>query len=343
MRSLASSPLVLLGLWLSCLFHSTHSQTSCPSEYNLTKFNDPQPSQTATYLDIHFTCIYDDFAEGGISYQLVPAPFIRIEPGDSIAFFSTPPDIYDVIDRDGGTTISLAHNPINEEPGKTFLVITWPAQQLERLSVQTVNGTILLAEGFTNLQELNVTGNRGGLEAILSTEGTVKMRMTGQNLVGKRVQASENTKLEVYIETGEEDVEITTAAPNSITGEVHAIRNSRRTGSISLDGVEAIISTGQGPGMLFADNCSKVVGNCSPLNGTLSSPDPECRLTNTCLVTIFTTTVPVQTCSGQIPEGDACGGSSNGGSSAMSLMRNIVMSRGLWVVSSSLLLLLSLN
>ncbi|KAG7354352.1 hypothetical protein IV203_003708 [Nitzschia inconspicua] len=285
-----------------CLSSSVcHAQTSCPADYNLTKINDPQPSQTATHLDVHFTCIYNDFATMGLTYPFVPAPFVRVEPGDSIAVYSTPPDIYDIINHDDGTTVSLAHNTITQEPGQTFLVITWPAQQLERLSVGTINGTVLLAEGFTNLKEFNATGRLGGVDAILSTQGTIKLRLIGENQVGKRFNASENTLLDVYIETGEGDVTITAAAPNSITGEVHAVRNSRRTGSVSLVGVESITSTGQGSGMLFSDDCSKVDGNCNPLTDTLPNPDPACRLTNTCLVTAFTTTQPGRTCSGQFP------------------------------------------
>jgi hypothetical protein len=267
-------------------------------------------------LDIDFTCIYNEFATDGISYQFVPAPFIRVEPGDSIAFYSTPSDIYDSIDRDNATTISLAHNNISAttsittattQPVPTFLVITWPAEQLERLRMGTINATLLLAEGFTNLKELNVTGRRGGLEAILSTEGTIQLRMTGENLVGRHIVASGNTQLKVYIEMGEGNVEINATAPNSITGEVHAIRNTRRIGNVSLDGVKSIISTGQGPGMLLADDCSKVNGNCHPLNNTMQSPDPKCRLTNTCLVTLFTLTSPARTCTGQFPPEDTSG------------------------------------
>lgn len=301
-------------MWLSGLCSTiSHAQTSCPADMNLTRFNDPQPSQKATHLDIDFTCIYNDFATEGISYQFVPAPFVRVEPGDAIAFYSTPPDIYDIINRDdddGGATISLAHNRVTQEPGQTFLVVTWPAEQLERLSVGTINGTVLLAEGFTNLKEFNVTGRRGGLEAFLSTQGTIQMRMTGENLVGKHVQVSENTELNVYIEHGEGDVEITATSPNSISGEVHAVRNTRRTGSVSLVGIKSILSTGEGPGILFADDCSKVTGNCNPLNGTLVTPDPDCRLTDTCLVTVFTRTEPGRTCTGQFsPEGvPTCGG-----------------------------------
>jgi hypothetical protein len=315
MTMLPSLPvLFLLLIGLSSLFSSIPAQTSCPADINLTRFNDPQPSQTATYLDLDFTCIYNDFATNGISYQFVPAPFIRVEPGDNITFYSIPSDIYDTIDRDDDSTVSLAHNNITTitttQPVQTFLVITWPAEQLERLRVGTINGTLLLAEGFTNLRELNVTGRRGGLEAILSTEGTIRLKMTGENLVGRHIVASKNTQLQVYIEMGEGNVEINATAPNSITGEVHAIRNTRRIGNVSLAGVKSIVSTGQGPGMLWADNCSKVVGNCHLFNGTMQSTNPDCRLTKTCLVTAFTRTSPGRTCTGQFPPddiGSSCG------------------------------------
>jgi hypothetical protein len=332
LQSLSVSFLFLIGL--SSLLTPILAQTSCPTDISLTRLNDPQPPQTATFLDLDFTCIYNDFATDGISYQFVPAPFIRVEPGDDIAIYSNPPNIYDSVDRDGDNrVVSLAHNNVTAltfatttQPVPTFLVITWPAEQLERLRVGTINATLLLAEGFTNLKELNVTGRRGGLEAVLSTNGTIRLRMTGENLVGRHIVASESTQLEVYIEMGEENVEINATAPNSISGEVHAIRNNRRTGNVSLAGVKSIVSTGQGPGMLLADDCSKVQGNCHPFNGTMQSPNPDCRLTNTCLVTVFTRTKPGRTCTGQFPpedNGGSCTSDNTIPSTAYTKMTNI--------------------
>ena len=71
------------------------AQTSCPSSMNLTQLSGPKPSPTATFLDIDITCIYQQFANDTYSYQFVPLPFIRVEPGDAIGFYSNPPDIYD--------------------------------------------------------------------------------------------------------------------------------------------------------------------------------------------------------------------------------------------------------
>ncbi|KAL3925108.1 MAG: hypothetical protein SGARI_005906, partial [Bacillariaceae sp.] len=154
------------------------------------------------------------------------------------------------------------------------------------------------------------------MEGVISTQGTAKLRLTGENQVGKHIEVSDGTRLEVYIETGVQDVSII-APPLSITGEVHAIRNTQRTGSVSLTGVETIESTGLGPGQLYADNCDNVNGNCNVLESNLTAPDPSCRLTDTCLVTVFTRSQPVRTCTGQIPEaGATCQGSLPGGGSA---------------------------
>jgi hypothetical protein len=302
----------------SLILQAADAQTSCPADFDLQPFNNPQPSQSATFLDIEFTCIYNDLSPNQTIYQFVPAPFIRVEPGDNITFYSTPPDIYDIVDRDDGATVSLAHNPAQSEPGQTLLVITWPAAQLQKLRVGSINGTLLLAEGFTALQEINVTGRLGGMEGFISTEGTARLRLTGENQVGKHIEASDNTKLDVYIETGVGNVEITAPA-NSITGEVHAVRMTQRTGSVSLKGVESLESTGLGPGLLYADNCESVNGNCNPLDHTnLTTPVPSCRLTKTCLVTAFTRSQPVRTCTGQVPEpGATCRGNNPGTSGGL--------------------------
>ncbi|KAL3903353.1 MAG: hypothetical protein SGILL_010478 [Bacillariaceae sp.] len=199
----------------------------------------------------------------------------------------------------------------------------------------SVNATLLLAEGFTSLQELNVTGRLGGLEAIISTEGSVNMRLTGDSLVGKHIAIGDSTQLQVYIENGVGDVEIK-GSPGSISGEVHAVRIQQRTGSVSLDGISSIESTGQGPGMLYTDDCSSVNGNCNPLDSdvTFTTPDPSCRLTDTCLVTAFTTSMPVRTCTAQIPEvGTECQGNNTGGGSGAAV--------GVGRISSTLVLLLA--
>jgi hypothetical protein len=292
---------------LSNIMVMVQCQTSCPADMNLTEFNPPNPSATATFLDIDFTCIYNDFSAERVSYQFVPAPFVRVEPGDRVAFYSTPPDIYDIIDRNNdGTAITLAHNAITEQPGQTALVITWPADQLERLRLGSVNSTLLLVEGFTNLKELNVTGRLGGLEAYISSDD-LYLNLQGEQEVATHIQmmsSSSEAKLTVDIEIGVADIEI--AAPdNSITGTIHAPRMTDRSGKVFLQGVESVDATGQGPGMVYANDCSKVTGNCQPFNAntTLESPDTDCRLTNVCLVTAFSLSQPARTCSGQFPEG----------------------------------------
>jgi hypothetical protein len=284
---------------------------------NLTEFDAPKPSQTATFLNIDITCIYQQFAtDDRFSYQFVPAPFIRVEPGDAVGFYSNPPDIYDTIDRvsDDGTTeiISLAHNVATRGSAVnvTSFVITWPADQLEYIRMGSINATLLLAEGFTNLREINVTAEFGGLQATLTPRSDGRptyLQIRGRHLFGTVVEALEGTqRLIVDIETGENDVSIH-APPQTITGLVHAVRNTRRIGNVYLDGVQSVEKTGLGPGQLFADECSNVIGECETLsNTTLPSPDTECRLTDTCLVTAFTTWDP-RTCFGQFPgEGNTC-------------------------------------
>ena len=76
-------------------------------------------------------------------------------------------------------------------------------------------------------------------------------------------------QLIVDIETGENNVSIT-APTNTITGLVHAVRNTRRSGNVYLDGVQSVEKTGLGPGQVFADDCSNVVGECEPLNTTFT-------------------------------------------------------------------------
>jgi hypothetical protein len=298
--------------------------TSCPSSMGLVELNPPKPTQTATFLDIDVTCIYQQFAENGtFSYQFVPSPFIRVEPGEMIAFYSNPPNIYDIVERvsdDDSTTtiISLAHNVATKEPvNGTSFVITWPADQLEYVRMGSVNATLLLAEGFTNLREVNVTAEFGGLQATLSPRSDgqpIYLQVRGRNRFGTTVEALNGTQqLIVDIETGENDISVI-APPSTITGLVHSVRNINRVGNVYLNGVQAVERTGLGPGQLFANDCSNVVGECEPLKSTLSPPDTECRATDTCLVTAFTTWDP-RICAGQFPgEGNTCERGGNGGS-----------------------------
>eukprot|EP00539_Tryblionella_compressa_P007714 CAMPEP_0178766586 /NCGR_PEP_ID=MMETSP0744-20121128/19149_1 /TAXON_ID=913974 /ORGANISM="Nitzschia punctata, Strain CCMP561" /LENGTH=324 /DNA_ID=CAMNT_0020422329 /DNA_START=177 /DNA_END=1151 /DNA_ORIENTATION=- len=305
---------------------------------NLTKFSPPEPGQTATLLDIDFTCIYNDFSREVFSYTYVPPTFVLVEPGDRIAFYSTPPNIYAFVERDDGNTISLAHNIITEEPGETAFVITWPANQLEQIRMGGINATLLLAEGFTNLREINVTGELGGLEGYISSSSAY-MKLRGVHAYGTHVQvvSDETQELVVDIETGVGDMEIIAPA-NTITGLVHSIRNTERVGNVFLDGVKAVESTGLGPGQLYADDCSKVTGNCNSLNDTdLESPNTDCRLADTCLVTLFTRTQPARTCISQLPEaGTPCGGSSSdsdnngGGSGTVASPGQQLKLHGLW-------------
>ena len=51
-------------------------------------------------------------------------------------------------------------------------MITWPADQLEFIRMGSINATLLLAEGFTNLREINVTAEFGGLQATLTPRRT---------------------------------------------------------------------------------------------------------------------------------------------------------------------------
>lgn len=327
-ESTTPRPAFLLALLVLAMAVAGARGQSCP---NVTAFNKPFPSQTATFLDITFTCIYNGFSSNETIYQFVPSPFILVEPGDKIGFFTNPPDLYDIVEQDGGTTLSLAHNPFTAPPSEpTSFVITWPANQLERLRLGSVNATLLLAEGFTNLKELNVTGELGGLEAFLSTEGPMSLVLRGRNLVGTTVLVtSEATELAVDIQTGVGDTEVTSPR-GGITGAVHAVRQVDRTGNVYLDGVQSIESTGLGEGMLFADDCDNVEGRCSPLNQTLATPDTNCRSTDVCLVTARTLESPVRTCTLSVePDCIGSGGGGNpsepGGGSGSGAMQTLML------------------
>lgn len=277
------------------------------------EFNQPFPNQNATFLDLDLTCIYDDF-KPSLTYQLVPSPFILVEPGDRIGFYSVPANIYDIVERDGGATLSLAHNAFSDlNSFQTTFFITWPANQLELLRMNTINGTLLLSEGFTNLRQLNVTGSLGGLEAYLSTKGKISVVLRGTNSPGSHIKVmDEATELVVDIETGVGDTEV--SSPNGgITGRVHAIRITDRTGNVYLDGVKSIVSTGSGPGMLFANDCSNVEGNCNPLTTNLTNPDTQCRTSDVCLVNAVTAVSPVRTCT--MTANENCGSNSGDNSS----------------------------
>mmetsp|Transcript_54648 Transcript_54648/g.132717 ORF Transcript_54648/g.132717 Transcript_54648/m.132717 type:complete len:382 (-) Transcript_54648:431-1576(-) len=289
---------------------------------NLTEFDAPTPPQTATNLNLQFTCIYNDFNPDPTNYTIVPTPVIRIEPGDTVGFYSNPPQIYDWVDNDGtGTTLSLAHNPYTsttpadggesegtETVDKTVeveLVITWPPSQLETLSVvpDLADGaTVLIAEGFTALKSIEFTNNGvpAGLQAYLSTDGTVTVSLKGGMGLGVNVAAvGDTTELVLDVQTDEADL-VFSSTTNNIVGKVHAANVATRTGKVFVDGVGAggIVSDGNGPGLLLADDCERVDGECRPFDEgtTLKSPETDCQVTDVCLTTVSTLSQPSRSC-----------------------------------------------
>lgn len=304
-RSSTSLLVVVVVVLVSLLFPCSQAAIpSCTPGSNLTEFNNPLPPQTATILNLEFTCIYNDFGSFETTYQMVPSPVIRIEPGNKIGFYSNPPDIYDWVDQDGGTTLSLAHNPFTlSNTSSSFVtvefVITWPADQLEGVTMVGDNGAnnaVLLVEGFTALQSIDVSGAAPtGLEAYLSTEGTVALQLRGEMALGAHVHVVDGTttELTIDVENGSGDIEI---SGTSVTGEVHAANIASRTGTVSVDGVGAIMSTGEGPGLFYANDCDRVEGDCLGLDTTLQAPDTECQATEVCLTLVATTSQPVRVC-----------------------------------------------
>jgi hypothetical protein len=282
---------------------------------NLTVFDGPAPPQTATTLNLQFTCIYNDFSADATEYQIVPAPVIKIQPGDDVAFYSNPPNIYDWVDQDGtGTTLSLAHNAFTsasfdgdegQRPISVEFIITWPASQLERISVFADNAVSILVvidEGFTALQSIEVLPGGGptGLEAYLSTDGPVSLKLAGGMALGVHVAAvGSNTQLKLDVQTDTADIEIS-STNNNIIGEVHAANVADRTGNVLVDGVgvDGIVSTGEGPGMLFANDCALVDGECQPLDDTmtLQAPNTDCQAVDVCLTSVSTLSQPERAC-----------------------------------------------
>ena len=298
---------------------------------NLTEFDAPAPPQTATNLILQFTCIYNDFNPDPTNYTIVPTPVIRIEPGDAVGFYSNPPQIYDWVDNDGtGTTLSLAHNPYTstttptgegesdgaESVDKTVeaeFVITWPSSQLEALSVVSdlADGTtVLIAEGFTALKSIEFSNNGvAGLQAYLSTDGSVTVSLQGGLGLGVNVAAvGDTTELVLDVQTDTADL-VFSSTTNNIVGKVHAANVAARTGNVFVDGVGAggIVSDGNGPGLLLADDCERVDGECRPFDEgtTLKSPVTDCQVAEVCLTAVGTLSQPTRSCelfSGTPPE-----------------------------------------
>lgn len=301
---------------------TTTSPNICPG---LTEFNskDNDIPQPATFLDLTFQCVYDTDNPGqAFTYSWVPpTSSIRIQPGDRVAFFSSPPNVYrvqsfrddqvflvqaewdgsgtsggDDDDDDDGSSLS----PLPSPPPTFALTVTFPPEQLRRLRISgtTAGGAnVVIASGFTQLNELNATLGEGGLDAILShTGGALSVRLRGEAYGGVRLQVDNNNTnnnstgeddnddtvnagLVLDIENGAADIYI---QGTILTGTVNAIDSPVRSGKVFLDGtiLDSIIATGEGPGMLFSTDCTNVIGNCSTLldDGTWDGPD----VTDTC-------------------------------------------------------------
>jgi hypothetical protein len=158
-----------------------------------------------------------------------------------------------------------------------------------------------LAEGFTALESIEFISNGlpAGLEAYLSTDGTVTLTLAGGMSLGVHVVAvGGTTQLKLDVQTDTVDMEFSSTTSN-IVGEVHAANDGARTGNVFVDGVGTggIVSSGEGPGQLFADSCDRVDGECQSLDGiTLQLPDPDCVAVDVCPTAVSTLSQPARVC-----------------------------------------------
>jgi hypothetical protein len=296
----------------------------CPglTEFNNDTNNDIPPF--ATFLDLTFQCVYDTDNPGqAFAYTWVPpTSAIRIQPGNKVAFYSSPPNVYSVQsfredhvflvqaewdatrtsttgdddDDDDGISSSSSSSSSSSPPPPPpafALTITFPPEQLQKIRISgTTAGDayVVIAPGFTRLTELNATMGEGGLDAIFSpTEGTaLSVRLRGEAYGGVRLQMTDNNNNNktdtvvdsngtfndtaadaaglfiLDIENGAGDIYIQGTVLN---GTVNAINDFIRSGNVILDGVvlDSVLSTGEGPGMMFSIDCTYVIGNCTPL------------------------------------------------------------------------------
>jgi hypothetical protein len=271
----------------------------------LTEFSsdDNDVPQSATFLDLSFQCVYDTDNPGEDYTYTWVAPnndattsqitnTIRIQPGPKIGFYSTPPDVYKVAsDFVRDDQIYLVQNAIvtNETdtpspPSQFGLVITFPPDQLNRLrigGIAAADANIVIEEGFTQLRELNASMVLGGLDAVISTEGEMTMRLNGEMYGGARIALAENnnsinnaTELVLNIEIGVGDIQIQGTVQG---GTVQAINIPVRTGNVLLDGeiLDFISSTGDGPGQFLTNDCTFVQGGCRMLPDNAKLVDPQ--------------------------------------------------------------------
>ena len=287
----------------------------------LTEFssNDNDIPQSATFLDLSFQCVYDTTNPGEDYTYTWVAPnndattsqitnTIRIQPGPKIAFYSTPPDVYKVASdflRDD--QIYLVQNAlvVNETdilspPPQFGLVITFPPDQLQRLRIGGIaasDANIVIEEGFTQLKELNASMVLGGIDAVISTEGEMTMRLGGEMYGGARIaiasstddntNSNATTNVVLNVENGVGDIQIQGTVQG---GTVQAINIPARTGNILLDGeiLDFISSTGDGPGQFLTNDCTFVQGGCRTLPDSAKLANPQinetyCRFGPGCL------------------------------------------------------------
>jgi hypothetical protein len=261
--------------------------------------------QSATFLDLTFQCVYDTDNPGqAFTYSWVPpTSAIRIQPGAHVAFFSAPPDVYRV-DSFRGDQVFLVQAVWDAgggggspppPPAAFALTVTFPPEQLRRVRISGTtagDAQVVIAPGFTRLNELNATFGEGGLDAVLSSpmEGALSVRLRGEAYGGVRLHvlagnSSNSTDddedddtaggLFLDVENGAGDISIQGTVLN---GTVNAIDSPVRSGSVVLDGpiLDTVTATGEGPGLLFSTDCANVVGgNCTPLldDEELEGPD----------------------------------------------------------------------